>query len=266
MEALAFIPEFEDEDLIISHLLANYCSVTNDLNHQASISQIPFANCPSSHECSAAKNMEGIANLYSRRIMATNCHNPEPFHPWDASSSTNFFFSQIEENVGMDQVMRNCNVEDHEVVSENSKKRSCSTSVDHVQKNKRNVKSKQTDQKPVLTRNIADSCSSGDDEPMNANSNQDLSPKARISRGLATDAQSTYAKKRRDKINARLRILQNLVPNGTKVDISTMLEDAVEYVKFLELQIKLLSSDELWMYAPVVNNGIGIGIHDLLNS
>ncbi|KAM5549431.1 hypothetical protein ABKV19_000716 [Rosa sericea] len=110
----------------------------------------------------------------------------------------------------MDQVMRNCNVEDHEVVSENSKKRSCSTSIDHVQQNKRNVKSKKTDQMPVLTRYIADSCSSGD-----ANSHQDSSPKARTSRGLTTDPQSTYARKRRDKINARLRILQNLVSNGT---------------------------------------------------
>lgn len=45
--------------------------------------------------------------------------------------------------------------------------------------------------------------------------------------------------KRREKINERLRILQNLVPNGTKVDISTMLEDAVHYVQFLQLQIKV---------------------------
>ena len=34
-------------------------------------------------------------------------------------------------------------------------------------------------------------------------------------------------------------MLQKLVPNGTKVDISTMLEEAVHYVKFLQLQIKV---------------------------
>lgn len=45
--------------------------------------------------------------------------------------------------------------------------------------------------------------------------------------------------KRRERINERLRILQSLVPNGTKVDISTMLEEAVQYVKFLQLQIKV---------------------------
>ncbi|KAJ8475947.1 hypothetical protein OPV22_019674 [Ensete ventricosum] len=71
--------------------------------------------------------------------------------------------------------------------------------------------------------------------------------------------QSLYAKKRRERITVRLRILQNLVPNGTKVDISTMLEEAVRYVKFLQLQIKLLSSDEMWMYAPVAYNAMSLG-------
>ncbi|XP_047161165.1 transcription factor bHLH84-like [Vigna umbellata] len=85
--------------------------------------------------------------------------------------------------------------------------------------------------------------------------------KTRASRGSATDPQSLYARKRRERINERLRILQNLVPNGTKVDISTMLEEAVNYVKFLQLQIKLLSSDDLWMYAPLAYNGLDIGIN-----
>ncbi|KAF0888275.1 hypothetical protein E2562_013719 [Oryza meyeriana var. granulata] len=46
-----------------------------------------------------------------------------------------------------------------------------------------------------------------------------------------------------------------------KVDISTMLEEAIQYVKFLHLQIKLLSSDEMWMYAPLAYNGINIKIY-----
>ncbi|GAU14992.1 hypothetical protein TSUD_47870 [Trifolium subterraneum] len=68
------------------------------------------------------------------------------------------------------------------------------------------------------------------------------------------------ASRRRERINERLRILQTLVPNGTKVDISTMLEEAVQYVKFLQLQIKLLSSEDMWMYAPIAYNGINIGL------
>lgn len=68
------------------------------------------------------------------------------------------------------------------------------------------------------------------------------------------NSQSLYAKKRRERINEKLKILQQLIPNGTKVDMSTMLEEAVQYVKFLQLQIKLLSSDETWMYAPLAYN------------
>ncbi|CAI0425140.1 unnamed protein product [Linum tenue] len=87
-----------------------------------------------------------------------------------------------------------------------------------------------------------------------------LNGKTRASRGAATDPQSLYARKRRERINERLKVLQTLVPNGTKVDISTMLEEAVQYVKFLQLQIKLLSSDDHWMYAPIAYNGMNIGL------
>ncbi|KAG6571924.1 Transcription factor basic helix-loop-helix 84, partial [Cucurbita argyrosperma subsp. sororia] len=90
--------------------------------------------------------------------------------------------------------------------------------------------------------------------------------KSRASRGSATDPQSLYARKRRERINERLKILQTLVPNGTKVDISTMLEEAVQYVKFLQLQIKLLSSDDLWMYAPIAYNGMDIGLNPTPNT
>ncbi|THG20827.1 transcription factor bHLH85-like [Camellia sinensis] len=89
--------------------------------------------------------------------------------------------------------------------------------------------------------------------------------KTRASRGAATDPQSLYARRRRERINERLRILQNLVPNGTKVDISTMLEEAVHYVKFLQLQIKLLSSDDMWMYAPIAYNGMDIGLYSKIS-
>ncbi|KAE8784923.1 Transcription factor bHLH85 [Hordeum vulgare] len=65
--------------------------------------------------------------------------------------------------------------------------------------------------------------------------------KARAGRGQASDPQNLYAKRRREKINDKLRVLQKLVPNGTKVDLSTMLEEAVLYVQFLQLRIKNMS-------------------------
>lgn len=51
---------------------------------------------------------------------------------------------------------------------------------------------------------------------------------------------------RREKISERLRTLQEMVPNGTKVDMVTMLEKAISYVKFLQLQVKVLATDEFW--------------------
>ncbi|KAK9715843.1 hypothetical protein RND81_06G193200 [Saponaria officinalis] len=122
-----------------------------------------------------------------------------------------------------------------------------------VQKGKRNVRSKSS--------NSISSCIS-QEESNGENSNA----KTRCPRGSAVDPQSLYARKRRERINERLRILQNLIPNGTKVDISTMLEEAVQYVKFLELQIKLLSSDDLWMFAPLAYNGLDIGLDSKLRS
>ncbi|KAK7310812.1 hypothetical protein RJT34_08556 [Clitoria ternatea] len=117
-------------------------------------------------------------------------------------------------------------------------------------------------------RHSSGSYTSEEDNTFQENSERSESPtalnlngKRRASRGSATDPQSLYARKRRERINERLKILQNLVPNGTKVDISTMLEEAVHYVKFLQLQIKLLSSDDLWMYAPIAYNGLDIGLN-----
>ncbi|CAN1164040.1 Transcription factor RSL3 [Linum perenne] len=101
-----------------------------------------------------------------------------------------------------------------------------------------------------------------EEEAINEYSNNNNTQKSRASRGSATDPQSLYARKRRERINERLRILQNLVPNGTKVDISTMLEEAVHYVKFLQIQIKLLSSDDMWMYAPIAYNGVDVGLNE----
>ncbi|KAJ0962811.1 hypothetical protein J5N97_027933 [Dioscorea zingiberensis] len=60
------------------------------------------------------------------------------------------------------------------------------------------------------------------------------------------DPQSIAAKNRRERISERLKVLQDLVPNGNKVDLVTMLDKAISYVKFLQLQVKVLATDEFW--------------------
>ncbi|TVT99400.1 hypothetical protein EJB05_55219, partial [Eragrostis curvula] len=91
-----------------------------------------------------------------------------------------------------------------------------------------------------------------------ADQRQDVSPKKPCGAGRKTtkaksapavptkDPQSLAAKTRRERISERLRTLQELVPNGTKVDLVTMLEKAISYVKFLHLQVKVLATDEFW--------------------
>ncbi|KAM7516366.1 hypothetical protein LguiA_005949 [Lonicera macranthoides] len=70
--------------------------------------------------------------------------------------------------------------------------------------------------------------------------------KAKQKSTQSKDPQSVAAKNRRERISERLKILQDLVPNGSKVDLVTMLEKAISYVKFLQLQVKVLATDELW--------------------
>jgi hypothetical protein len=74
--------------------------------------------------------------------------------------------------------------------------------------------------------------------------NTNLKPRAR--QGSANDPQSIAARVRRERISDRLKVLQALIPNGDKVDMVTMLEKAINYVRCLELQIRMLKNDSLW--------------------
>ncbi|CAL5192349.1 unnamed protein product [Lathyrus oleraceus] len=54
---------------------------------------------------------------------------------------------------------------------------------------------------------------------------------------LSTDPQSVAARERRHRISDRFKILQSMVPGGSKMDTVSLLEEAIHYVKFLKTQI-----------------------------
>ncbi|KAI9123619.1 hypothetical protein K1719_004919 [Acacia pycnantha] len=126
-----------------------------------------------------------------------------------------------------------------------------------IQKNKRNVKPRRNNN-PTCSKsnkeeersnndddclNSSRICSSSEDDSIVASSHQedDTNPKnntdlksnlkSNSDTGLSTEAQSLYARRRRLRINERLRILQNLVPSGTKevTSLEVEVDDDVDF-------------------------------------
>uniref|UniRef100_A0A0D3F6J3 BHLH domain-containing protein n=1 Tax=Oryza barthii TaxID=65489 RepID=A0A0D3F6J3_9ORYZ len=77
-------------------------------------------------------------------------------------------------------------------------------------------------------------------------------PRVRARRGQATDPHSIAERLRREKISDRMKDLQELVPNSNKTNKASMLDEIIDYVKFLQLQVKVLSMSRLGAAEAVV--------------
>ncbi|KAK9692092.1 hypothetical protein RND81_09G240100 [Saponaria officinalis] len=66
---------------------------------------------------------------------------------------------------------------------------------------------------------------------------------ARVSskRIRAAEVHNLSERRRRDRINEKMRALQELIPNCNKVDKASMLDEAIEYLKTLQLQLQMFS-------------------------
>ncbi|XP_021837795.1 transcription factor SPATULA isoform X2 [Spinacia oleracea] len=60
-------------------------------------------------------------------------------------------------------------------------------------------------------------------------------------RSRAAEVHNLSEKRRRSKINEKMKALQNLIPNSNKTDKASMLDEAIEYLKQLQLQVQMLS-------------------------
>ncbi|GMP63641.1 hypothetical protein CsSME_00025249 [Camellia sinensis var. sinensis] len=62
-----------------------------------------------------------------------------------------------------------------------------------------------------------------------------------LKRGRAAEVHNLSERRRRDRINEKMRALQELIPNCNKVDKASMLDEAIEYLKTLQLQVQIMS-------------------------
>ncbi|CAI9101395.1 OLC1v1038709C3 [Oldenlandia corymbosa var. corymbosa] len=60
-------------------------------------------------------------------------------------------------------------------------------------------------------------------------------------RSRAAEVHNLSERRRRDRINEKMRALQELIPNCNKADKASMLDEAIEYLKTLQLQVQMMS-------------------------
>ncbi|PON67149.1 Basic helix-loop-helix transcription factor [Trema orientale] len=60
-------------------------------------------------------------------------------------------------------------------------------------------------------------------------------------RSRAAEVHNLSEKRRRSRINEKMKALQNLIPNSNKTDKASMLDEAIEYLKQLQLQVQILA-------------------------
>ncbi|MED6210232.1 ATP-dependent DNA helicase pif3 [Stylosanthes scabra] len=76
-------------------------------------------------------------------------------------------------------------------------------------------------------------------------------------RSRAAEVHNLSERRRRDRINEKMRALQELIPNCNKVDKASMLDEAIEYLKSLQLQVQMMSMGAgLYMHPMMLPHGM----------
>ncbi|KAL9158186.1 hypothetical protein ABFS82_08G051000 [Erythranthe guttata] len=70
---------------------------------------------------------------------------------------------------------------------------------------------------------------------------QTSSSRTSSKRSRAAEVHNLSEKRRRSRINEKMKALQNLIPNSNKTDKASMLDEAIEYLKQLQLQVQMLT-------------------------
>ncbi|GMH14797.1 hypothetical protein Nepgr_016638 [Nepenthes gracilis] len=81
-------------------------------------------------------------------------------------------------------------------------------------------------------------------------------PRNPSKRSRAAEVHNLSEKRRRSRINEKMKALQNLIPNSNKTDKASMLDEAIEYLKQLQLQVQMLSMRNGFALHPMCVPGI----------
>ncbi|GMN50384.1 hypothetical protein TIFTF001_019540 [Ficus carica] len=88
-------------------------------------------------------------------------------------------------------------------------------------------------------------------------------------RSRAAEVHNLSERRRRDRINEKMKALQELIPRCNKSDKASMLDEAIEYLKSLQLQVQMMSMGcgmvpmmfpGMQQYMPPMGMGMGIGM------
>ncbi|KAK1433472.1 hypothetical protein QVD17_10382 [Tagetes erecta] len=99
-----------------------------------------------------------------------------------------------------------------------------------------------------------------------AEGRQSSNPTRSSKRTRAAEIHNMSEKRRRSRINEKLKALQTLVPNSNKTDKASMLDEAIEYLKQLQLKVQTLTMRNGYGLPPVysqeqeMQRGIGMGM------
>ncbi|XP_020110208.1 transcription factor SPATULA-like isoform X1 [Ananas comosus] len=75
-------------------------------------------------------------------------------------------------------------------------------------------------------------------------------------RSRAAEVHNLSEKRRRSRINEKMKALQNLIPNSNKTDKASMLDEAIEYLKQLQLQVQMLTMRNSLHLHPMYLSGV----------
>ncbi|KAB2056601.1 hypothetical protein ES319_A11G113300v1 [Gossypium barbadense] len=105
---------------------------------------------------------------------------------------------------------------------------------------------------PVNTfeRRYEDTDLSDNDELEEAHETTKATPSKGSKRKRKSELHKLCDRRRRDKINEKMRALQELIPNCNKVDKASMLDEAIDYLKTLQLQVQMMSMGTAGVYMP----------------